>query len=392
MTDLSRIGPPEALRALRKKWDAHHASWLTEQDSPAWPLAFVLHRLRERDVLGSLPATRDWVQAWRTFDLKGGQVEWEERRWPSGNQQLPVRFVVPSAEVAAALLGEEASWFRAKTRYALWCKQFPQLARTKAAGRQCDNVLAGYTEHEFEQLNRLLDWFIANPKSGLYLRQLPVEDIDTKWVEGRRGVVGDLVRELLAADGTGTFHAICGLRAEPSRLRVRVLCPALRAEVGGLCDIEAPTEELARIAIRPRATLIVENLNTGLALPELPGTVAFMRLGLAVDQLEAITWAHDAQRHFYWGDLDTHGFVALARARRRFPCLNSVLMDEGTLQAHRSMWVREPNPSKVAVPEGLTGEELAVYTGLLTNRWGTQVRLEQERIAWGHALRELARI
>jgi hypothetical protein len=34
--------------------------------------------------------------------------------------------------------------------------------------------------------------------------------------------------------------------------------------------------------------LVVENLNTGIALPDIDGTGAFMRMGLAVDQLEAI--------------------------------------------------------------------------------------------------------
>jgi len=44
-----------------------------------------------------------------------------------------------------------------------------------------------------------------------------------------------------------------------------------------------------------------------------------MGLGLAVDQLEAIGWLCGAQRHLYWGDLDTYGFAILARASRRFP-------------------------------------------------------------------------
>ena len=130
--------------------------------------------------------------------------------------------------------------------------------------------------------------------------------------------------------------------------------------------------------------------HTGIALPDIAGAIVFMRLGLAVDQLEAIGWIRDAALQVYWGDLDTHGFAALARARRRFPTMVSVLMDEETPLTHRSMWVREEKPSKVESPQSLTLEELAVYEGVRLNSWGPQVRLEQERISWPRALERLA--
>jgi hypothetical protein len=108
-----------------------------------------------------------------------------------------------------------------------------------------------------------------------------------------------------------------------------------------------------------------------------------------VDQLQTISWLRNVPRQLYWGDIDTHGFAALARARRRFSRIVSVLMDEQTLLAHHGLWVREPVPSRVESPEGLTIEELAVYEGLRSNIWGEQIRLEQERIAWSDALNAL---
>ena len=81
----------------------------------------------------------------------------------------------------------------------------------------------------------------------------------------------------------------------------------------------------------------------------------------------------------------------LARARLRFPNTVSVLMDEDTLLAHRKLWVREPTPCRVESPEGLTVAELTVYEGLRANRWGEQVRLELERIAWPAALEAISK-
>jgi hypothetical protein len=173
---------------------------------------------------------------------------------------------------------------------------------------------------------------------------------------------------------------------------MRVLCPRLRATIGELCDIEAPVAELAALRLAPTISLVVENLNTGIALPDIDGAVVFMGLGMAVDRLEAIGWLREAERHLYWGDIDTHGFAILARARRRFPETVSVLMDEGTLLAHRDLWVREPTPCRVEGHEGLTAAEMAVYEGLRTNRWDEQVRLEQERVAWPVALEAFSKV
>lgn len=391
MREPKRVTPAQAEALLRKKWDTHHANWgVSPPGADGWPLTFVLHNLTEKDVFGSLSATREWVQAWRSWRARGCSVEWAGRRWASGNQELPDRLVVPSPEAAADLLGQRTAWERGKQRCARICGEFPQLAGSRAIARRWDEVLAGYSEPDIERLLNLLRWLTENPRSGLYLRQLPVFDVDTKWVESRRGAVGDFVRQVMGAPEISTFHEACGLLTEPARLRIRILCPQLRAQVGGLSDIEAPVSEIAALPIRPTTCLIVENKETGIALPDVPEAVAFMRLGLAVEQLEPVEWIRAANRHLYWGDLDTHGFVALARARRRFPGIRSVLMDQATLLANQSRWVREDNPSRAQAPDGLTPHESAMYDGIRTNRWGEQIRLEQERLPWPTALQALA--
>lgn len=389
MTEPKRLTPQQVQSLVRKKWDTHHSNWLVSPLEATWPFTVLLHELTQKDVSSGLADTRKWVQTWRAWDPGSCSVQWASRRWSSGDQELPTRLVIPSAEAAADFLGQKSIWDRAKRRYAQWCDRFPQLAGSKAAARQSDTVLVEYSDEDFQRLNSLLQWFLDCPRSGLYLRQLPVPDVDTKWIEKRRGAVADLVRHLFNAPDTASLHQVCGLLTEPSRIRIRVLCPQLRGQLGGLCDIEAPVAELASLPIRPRTCIVVENQNTGIALPNIAGAVVFMRLGLAVDQLDPIRWIRDAFRQVYWGDLDTHGFAALARARRRFPALISVLMTEETLLSHRSMWVREERPSKVESFENLTEAELDVYDGIRSNRWEQQVRLEQERISWPIAMERL---
>src|SRR5436190_13986014 len=139
-------------------------------------------------------------------------------------------------------------------------------------------------------------------------------------------------------------------------IRMRVLCPELRRAVGGLGDLEVPLDQLIGLEMAPTTTLIVESLETGIALPDLSGTVAFMKLGNAVSQLEALAWLRSS-RVLYWGDIDTYGFAILNRARRVFPNLKSVLMDLETVGRHKHLWAQELTQHPNEELEELTEEE-----------------------------------
>jgi hypothetical protein len=168
----------------------------------------------------------------------------------------------------------------------------------------------------------------------------------------------------------------------------------MRQRTGGLRDISARPEELAALDLPVSRVYIVENLQTGLAFEDCPGTVVFMGLGYGVGMLATLPWVMRAQCT-YWGDVDTHGLAILSRARSKMPHLESALMDEHTLLSHRDLWVSEDQ--QYAAPELplLTPAEQSLYSGLKQQRWGVNVRLEQERIAWSYAwdvLAALARV
>jgi hypothetical protein len=182
--------------------------------------------------------------------------------------------------------------------------------------------------------------------------------------------------------------AACGLQHPRHRIRVRFLCPNLRKVVGGLEDVESPLEEIAALPLVPKAAIIVENLETGLAFPHLPGVVVLMELGVAVGVLNNVPWMQGIDA-LYWGDIDTHGYAILNTARRALPGLRSVLMDKETLFEYRKLWVEEPEQNDGLDLSLLTDCERIVYQGLHSQAWGNNVRLEQERIPWPEALAAL---
>lgn len=305
-----------------------------------------------------------------------------------GHQQIPTNFRLASPEQVAMLVGEGTRWSNACERYERLVTKWPALTSVLP---RCFDVLADYGVDDFERLCSLISWLEQNPKSDFYIRQLPIEGLDTKWIERRKGVVTDLVRAMRSASPESDFFAVCGLRHPRHRIRVRLLCPALRQNVGGLEDIEAPLQEIAALPISPASVVIVENLETGLALPDLPGVVAFMKLGNAVSLLNGIPWMADLNA-IYWGDIDTHGYAILERARHILPRLKSILMDEETLLKHRSLCVEEPIQNGPTELPLLTDHERAVYEGLRSQTWGRNLRLEQERIPWVDSLRALGNV
>ena len=423
-----RLDPAAVAALLRKRWQSGHRRWLDAtagrldaaggrldaaggrfdaaggrfdaaggrfdaaggrfDAAGGWPLTILLHPPTERDTARDLAGVRDWIERWAAAQAdpaRPGELVWTERQWPGlGRQRLPERLLLAGPEQVAVWLGEEAGWQQACERAAA----LRQVLATLRVGRHFDWLAAAPTA-DFERLLAVLRWLDEHPGSGLYLRQLPIPGIDTKWIGTNRGrlvhLLGQRQRPALGSDDTAgkDFHALAGLRREPDLMRIRILDPDLRAAVGGLGDITAPVEQIAALPLRPERIFIVENLQTGLAFGELPGAVCCMARGYAVEAYGGIRWLRERPCH-YWGDLDTHGFAILNRLRAHLPGVRSLLMDADSLLRHRDLWQHEDKPAAGPLHR-LTAGEQAVFQGLLTGRWGERVRLEQERIDWGYA-------
>ena len=357
---------PEAVRALlARRYRSRRCAWLA--GGGAWPLAVSLRCPDEEEAQRQPDAVRAWSAAWHGAP----DVVWAERHWRSlGTQSLPQRLVFRNPSDLAAWVGESQSWQRAHERFQRLGARWPRIARYF-------DVLADYADADIERLQSLLDWLDRNPASNLYPRQLPIAGLDTKWLEPRMSLISDL------RGGADT-----GLRPLPYLVRCCILDETLRRRAGGLGDISARLDDLAVLELPASRVYIVENVQTGLAFGDEPGAVVFMGLGYGVGSLARLPWVASAAC-IYWGDLDTHGFAILDRARASLPHLQSALMDEETLLDFRDLWVSEREQTQAAVLPMLSPSEQEVYRGLKEQRWGVNVRLEQERIPWSFAASRL---
>ena len=361
-----------------KRYAAQCKHWLAgEVDS--FPVSVPLCELTERDFQAHLDAVRQCYRAWRAW-TGPGRVEYATWRWPgAGEHTLPARIHWDLPQELAAMAGRQDEWCRGVAR----TQDLQDLTGQRAQGfAPLYEILKSLPEEDWARLLDCVAYFLLHPTCGLYVRQLPIEGVDTKWVGAHEA---ELTRVLRLVHGrSGDFHDLTGVRPPEhlNHVMVRVLCPELRQRLAGLKTLDVPVAELAQWTLRPKQLLFVENLESGLALGDLPGTIAFVGKGNAVTTLASVDWIAQSPA-WYWGDLDSHGLAIFARLRARMPQLQPVLMDARTLLASKTLWVAEPRPHP-PVP-GLPPEQSRLYAMLTRNGDGTAIRLEQERLPWASA-------
>jgi len=385
----TRLLFPDLLHELLKKRyqrQCHH--WLA--DAGNWPLSIALGSPNETQASQELDVIKIWIKVWQTWQ-GAGETIWRERQWRTlGVQRLPERILFHTPLALATYIGEKTRWQQASQRYVELTRRWPTLTASLA---KYFDVLADYPDDDLQHLISVLNWLEKNPHSNLYIRQLPIAGLDSKWLETRKGLITNLwlaLQEKLFEEGEGKdFFTACHLKPSPTLIRFRVLDPHLRRYFSGLSDVTAPLTEIATLNLPLKKLFIVENLQTGLAFPDIPNAIVLMGLGYAVDVLAQLPWMLRAKKIFYWGDIDTHGFAILNRARVYCPQMQTILMDEETLLRHPLLWGSEKKQHAAVELNNLTSAEQTLYQQLKQQRWGKNIRLEQERIEWSYVLSSL---
>lgn len=243
----------------------------------------------------------------------------------------------------------------------------------------------------------IVRWFLAHPRPQLYLRQLDIEGVDSKFIETRKGLLGELLDQrvppeaiLHSATCARQFESRYGLLNKPALVRFRILDPSRR--IGDLSDISVPLAQFAALDIDVQRVFITENEVNGLAFPDAPSGMVVFGGGYGIDRLADIGWLRDKEI-VYWGDLDTHGFAILERLRVSLPHARSMLMDATISHAHRALWSAEERDQRLTSQLARLSEpEHALFMELRDDVHGEHIRMEQERIGFDSVREAIAKI
>jgi hypothetical protein len=302
-----------------------------------------------------------------------------------GVNQVPAAVWVDTLDDALAILGKYREARRFATLVEHTREREPVLIEWVA--RKPLKVLE--LADVWDPLLEVVAWFKRHPRPGVYLRQIDIPGVHSKFIETHRDVLSQWLDRTLppaAVDTTATgvsgFARRYGLRDKPLRIRLRLLDPsqALLAVLGD-ADLTLDAASFVRLAPGVSRVFITENEINFLAFPRLPDSLLIFGAGYGFEMLAQAEWLIRCQV-FYWGDIDTHGFAILDQLRTHLPQACSLLMDRATLLAFKAQWGVEEKPTRRDLTR-LNREERALYDDLRDNRLRPNLRLEQERIGFG---------
>lgn len=353
-----------------------------------WPWGLSARAPSGPELLRRYEEVRSWIARLEEAGVTSGclRIEYAEVRVQKlGLQSLPAKIWIEARDQAFRLIDTAAGFARFQCLVEQTRARIPALLDW--VGRRPLRALEN--GDVWDRILDLVEWFIANPASALYLRQVDAGGIDTKFVESHLGLLGELIDELrpvapaltLACGSPSRRRAHrLGLVSEEPSVRMRLLDPALIAHFRGVSDMALPLREFAVLDPPCSVVFITENKTNGLAFPPAASAIVVFGLGYGIEALRDAEWL-GRRRLVYWGDIDTHGYHILSRCRGYWPQLESLLMDEATLAAWSRFGVQEPAESReAAYPPRLLDGERAAFTALLEDRYGFRLRVEQERI------------
>ena len=163
---------------------------------------------------------RDWIKQYRAADEKlPFRVEWTRcNNRVLGQNELPsaVRFELPSDCVRFLCKGKEFDSFARLSKQVL-------MAHPRLKSWVLKNPFALLDlAPVWETMLRIAAWMIAHPRPNVYLRQLSVEGVDTKFVESYKGVLGEWLDLLLDPAVIDVAH--CGAKGFERRYGFRSTC------------------------------------------------------------------------------------------------------------------------------------------------------------------------
>ncbi|MEJ7745859.1 MAG: Wadjet anti-phage system protein JetD domain-containing protein [Luteimonas sp.] len=368
---------------MQRLWERGDLLRCLADEATRFPLRLALKAPTSPELAPRFEAVRAWIAG--LICVPHIRIEWREvNHRVLGLQRMPQCVWIDDLDSALAMIGKRRDAARftdlLKLTRSLQPAVLPWLGRRPLRALELSD--------DWERLLAVVDWLQHHPHPGVYLRQVDIPGIHTKFIEAHRGVLAQWLDLALPSDainadrsGADQFAARYGFLKGPARIRFRVLDERIALLPGaGVPDIEVDAHGFANLAAPIQHVFVTENETNFLAFPLAARSIVVFGAGYGWESLANADWLRRCSIH-YWGDIDTHGFAILDQLRNRFDHVESFLMDRATLMAHELFWGSEPDQLVRDLPR-LTNAEHALFDDLRDNRMRPNLRLEQERIGF----------
>ncbi len=212
----------------------------------------------------------------------------------------------------------------------------------------------------------IVQYFIKNPKSNIYWRQLPLA-IDVLAAELLQPIIGELLEYVLPPlyfDKNEThFEPRFGLKYDEHLVRIQFLDEAI-TPLSISDDFTIPASNFSKwVDIPCKKVFFVTDKNVFLGFPKHPLSILIL-LDTHFSFLHKIEWLQDKTCYFT-GDINPKGYEQLSEIRGILRGVKSLMMDKPTFDTYpQKQQFYNPEKTNAFLPH-LTTEEQAFYTLLL---------------------------
>jgi len=332
-------------------------------------------RLSQKDIEQNFSEVHKWIE---DLNQSPFDIEFVEINYNSiGKQSIPKKLEI-NREIFLQQLSKIKIFQKHKSLIDQTIIHFPKLRELLIFK---PNLIILYDSVWIEIL-KVCKYFLLNPNPNLYIRELDIVGVDTKFIENHKKVLNIFLSYLLDRDisklSQNGFEKKYRLKYDLPTIRFRILDKSLY--IHNMSDISLPLNEFAKLDIGCKKVYITENKINGLSFPDMPNSIVIFGLGYGVDSLKDIEWLK-TKEIYYWGDIDTHGFAILSQIRGYFPQVESILMDREVIDRYRYLAVVEPKSKRfLGELDNLTVEEERVFEQLKIYKNMNCLRIEQERV------------
>ncbi len=356
-----------------------------------FPISVSIKGPKVNDLSANLGAIKLWCDGWRKQNkINLNNIEFKQIGKTSGvgSQSIPYKVTFNSFEELAKNMADYKNVLSFAKKLQKVLEDKPTLE-----GYFIRSFLDLYLKPEILDKALLVVTYIKeNPFCNLYLRQVCISSLDTKFIENNYALISDLSDILLddtyrhneESDLTGLelFKYRYGFKRDSDRVLFRSLDRNLKIlnDFDLSEGVELPLPLFNILNPSCKNVFVLENKISYITFPKVKDSIAIFGGGYAVSKLKNTSWLLD-KNIYYFGDLDTDGFAILNSFRKssNFKIV-SILMDEDILLKNKMYSVHDIKPNKSEL-DSLTVKEQKVYKGLQDNTYGFN-RLEQEFIKY----------
>ena len=380
---MSWTTPGELRAQVQKMWERGDILSAYVTGEPLFPKRLVLKCPTSAEMSEHFDAVRAWIVELRsTANLRVETREFKHRIL--GANAVPHEAWIDTFDDALSLIGKRRDASRFATLLDTTRKSQDKLLNW--LGKRPLRALELYDE--WGRLLEIVSWLENHPRPDIYLRQVDIPGVHSKFIETYRNVLAELLDSVLPPDavdssvsGVSQFARRYGFRDKPARIRFRLLDRKLQF-IPGIHDqdITLDAESFSQLDLDVAQIFITENEINFLSFPDISDSMIIFGAGYGFEMLDQARWLLNC-RILYWGDIDTHGFAILDQLRARFIHVESFLMNRATLLAFETQWGVEEKQTLKELGR-LNNEERELYDDLRDNRIRKNLRLEQERIGF----------